>query len=69
MIANESGLRPCPQRIDAHDYFDLRSWAKRFGVPVSEVRRAIMRVGDVSSDVETYLRSTPGAVAGGEDNG
>ncbi len=42
-------------RIDVNDYFDLRSWAKRFGVTAGEVRRAVSRVGDRPQDVEAYL--------------
>jgi Protein of unknown function (DUF3606) len=46
--------------IDVSDYFDLRSWAKRFGVTAGEVRRAVSAVGDRAADVESRLqRSHP----------
>jgi Protein of unknown function (DUF3606) len=55
MIANEIDRRAYRPRIDVNDYFELRSWAKRFGVTAGDVRRAVARVGDVPKDVETYL--------------
>lgn len=55
MIANEIDRRAYRPRIDVNDYFELRSWAKRFGVTAGDVRRAVKRVGDVPKDVETYL--------------
>ena len=58
MISDEIDLRAHRPRIDVNDYFDLRSWAKRFGVTAGEVRRAVTRVGDRPKDVETYLDFT-----------
>ena len=58
MISDEIDLRAHCPRIDTNDYFDLRSWAKRFGVTAGEVRRAVTRVGDRPKDVETYLDFT-----------
>jgi hypothetical protein len=55
MIANEIDRRADQPRIDVNDYFELRSWAKRFGVTAGDVRRAVTRVGDVPKDVQTYL--------------
>jgi len=52
-------------RIDVDDYFDLRSWAKRFGVTAAEVRQAVARVGDHPADVEYYLRFVAASVASG----
>ena len=54
--------RPC---VDVQDYFELRSWAKRFGVTAGEVRRAVARVGDVPKDVESYLESERGSAGAG----
>ena len=55
MINNEGELRDDGPRIDVTDYFELRSWAKRWGVPPGEVRRAVAKVGNRAKDVETYL--------------
>lgn len=55
MIANESDRHAHRPRIDVNDYFELRGWAKRFGVTAGDVRRAVTRVGDAPKDVETYL--------------
>jgi hypothetical protein len=38
------------------DYFELRSWAKRYGVTAGDVRRAVARVGDQPEDVEAFLQ-------------
>lgn len=71
MVSSQTDLRDDGARIDVNDYFELRSWAKRYGVPAGEVRRAVARVGDLARDVETYLafeqsmsRGQPGPVAG-----
>jgi hypothetical protein len=55
MTSNQSDLRGDGPRIDMADYFDLRSWAKRFGVTPGEVRRAVAKVGNRAGDVENYL--------------
>jgi len=55
MISNQSDLRDEGPRIDMADYFDLRNWAKRFGVPAGEVRRVVAKVGNRARDVENYL--------------
>jgi hypothetical protein len=65
MIPNEIDLREYRPRIDIDDYFDLRGWARRFGVPASEIRQAIARVGDHPADVEYYLRFVSASVAAG----
>ena len=51
-------------RIDLNDYFELRSWAKRFGVTAGDIRRAVAAVGDCASDVRAFLvRTNPAAAA------
>ena len=55
MSSNQTDLRDDEPRIDMSDYFELRSWAKRFGVPAGEVRRAVAKVGNRAKDVELYL--------------
>ncbi|MFL6696160.1 MAG: DUF3606 domain-containing protein [Vitreoscilla sp.] len=55
MFSNQSPLREPAPRIDVKDYFDLRSWAKRYGVTPGDVRRAVACVGDRAEDVEAHL--------------
>ena len=55
MISKQTDLRDDGPRIDLSDYFELRSWAKRFGVTAGEVRRAVAKVGNRAKDVEIYL--------------
>ena len=55
MFSNQPDPRDHGSRIDVNDYFDLRSWAKRYGVTPGEVRRAVARVGDRAEDVEAHL--------------
>ena len=55
MTSNQTDLRDEGPRIDVADYFDLRSWAKRYGVTAGDVRRAVAKVGNRAGDVETYL--------------
>ena len=57
MITHQADPRIHRERVDVQDYFELRSWAKRFGVTAGEVRRAVARVGNVPKDVESYLAS------------
>jgi hypothetical protein len=65
MISNQFDVHEHRPRIDISDYFELRSWAKRFGVTAGEVRRAVARVGDHPADVEYYLRFVAASVASG----
>jgi hypothetical protein len=55
MIRNQTDLQDDGPRIDLSDYFELRSWAKRFGVTAGEVRQAVAKVGNRAKDVELYL--------------
>ncbi len=55
MLSNQPDPRDQAPRIDVNDYFELRSWAKRYGVTPGEVRRAVARVGDRAEDVEADL--------------
>ena len=56
MLSKEVEARELRPRIIVDDYFDLRSWAKRFGVTPADVRRAVAQVGDHPGDVESYLK-------------
>ena len=53
----ESQHRDGP-RIAVDDYFELRTWAKRFGVTAGDVRRAAKIVGDRASDIEAHLQQS-----------
>ena len=55
MITHHADPQVHRPRIDVQDYFELRSWAKRFGVTAGDIRRAVARVGDVPKDVENFL--------------
>ena len=55
MTTHQDDSRVHRPRVDVQDYFELRSWAKRFGVTAGDVRRAVKQVGDVPKDVESYL--------------
>lgn len=65
MTTSDYDVREFRPHIDVNDYFDLRSWAKRFGVTAGEVRQAVARVGDHPADVEYYLRFVSASVAAG----
>ena len=36
--------------------YEVRDWAKKFGVTVDELRAAVKVVGNKASDVEAYLK-------------
>lgn len=42
-------------RIDVHERYELRDWAKKFGVHEDEIRRAVATVGDSADKVAEYL--------------
>jgi len=69
MTSNETQGREYRPRIDVDDYFDLRSWARRYGVTANEVRRAVAHVGDHPRDVEQYLRFASAGTAAGMVDG
>jgi hypothetical protein len=69
MVTNEIDPRDCRPRINVNDYFELRSWAKRFKVTSGDVRRAVARVGDHPADVEAHLElARPTAAASPADD-
>ena len=69
MSTGQIDVREFRPRIDVTDYFDLRSWAKRFGVTPADVRQAVARVGDHPADVEHDLRFVSAGVAAGLTDG
>jgi hypothetical protein len=44
-------------RINANDTFELKYWAKKFGVTTSELKSAVRAVGDAPSAVHSQLES------------
>lgn len=47
------------QRINIHEDYELRAWAKRFGVTEQEICDAVAKVGVMSDDVECELKRKP----------
>lgn len=45
------------QRINVHEAYELRDWAKKFGVTPDELKAAVAKVGDRASEVESHLES------------
>lgn len=52
-------------RIDVNQDYELRDWAKKFGVTPQQLKEAVKAVGDRAADVEKHLNrggdTTPGA--------
>ena len=44
------------QRINIHQDYELRDWAKKFKVSPDELKKAVADVGDRARDVETHLK-------------
>lgn len=45
------------QRINVNEDYELRDWAKKFGVSPEELKEAVKAVGDRADKVEELLRS------------
>jgi len=45
------------QRINLHQDYEVRDWAKKFGVSADELRMAVDAVGSEAKKVEEYLKS------------
>ena len=45
------------QRINVHEDYELRDWARKFGVSPDELRKAVAEVGDRADAVEARLKS------------
>jgi hypothetical protein len=43
-------------RISLSDDYEVRDWAKKFGVSPEELKQAVKNVGNMANDVETYLK-------------
>ena len=46
---------PDRQRINVREEYELRDWAKQFGVSKDQLRNAVETVGTGVADVERYL--------------
>jgi len=44
-------------RINANDTFELKYWAKKFGVTTSQLKSAVKAVGDAPSAVHSQLET------------
>jgi hypothetical protein len=44
------------QRINTSEDYEVRDWAKRFGVDEDMVRTNVVQIGNMASDVERYLK-------------
>ena len=43
-------------RINLSEPYEVRDWAKKFGVTKEELTTAVKKVGNKASDVEAHLR-------------
>ncbi|MDB5999439.1 MAG: hypothetical protein JWP52_1138 [Rhizobacter sp.] len=46
------------ERIDVHEDYELRDWAKKFNVTPEQVKDAVAAVGDRAADVEMHLKGS-----------
>ena len=46
--------------VNVHEEWELRHWARTFGVTERELRLAVIAVGTDAKDVETYLNRERG---------
>lgn len=47
-------------RINVNEDYELRDWAKKFGVTPEQLRQAVARVGDRAEAVERHLKGGQG---------
>jgi hypothetical protein len=45
-------------RINLSEAYEVRDWAKKFGVSKEELTAAVKKVGSKASEVEAHLKST-----------
>lgn len=43
-------------RINVHEDYELRDWAKKFNVSPEQLKEAVRAVGDRADKVETHLK-------------
>ncbi len=44
------------RRINVNEDYELRDWAKKFGVTGEQLKAAVAKVGDRAEDVERHLQ-------------
>ncbi|MEO7152869.1 MAG: DUF3606 domain-containing protein [Burkholderiaceae bacterium] len=49
------------QRINLSEDYELSDWARKFGVSVDELRRAVAAVGDRADAVQAHLAQRGGS--------
>lgn len=47
--------RPDRDRINVNEDYELRDWARKFGVSAEELKRAVQQVGDRADAVRQHL--------------
>jgi hypothetical protein len=52
--------------IDANEDYEVRDWAKKFGVSKDDLKRAVQAVGNDASKVEAHLKGGERGGAGKE---
>ncbi len=45
-------------RINVNQDYEVRDWAKKFGVSPDELKRAVQAVGDRADEVEAHLKGS-----------
>lgn len=48
--------KPDRDRINIHESYELRDWAKHYGVSQDEVKKAVSKVGVMVKDVDKILK-------------
>lgn len=46
------------QRVNVNEDYELRDWAKRFGVSKEQLKKAVEKVGPMAKDVERELQTS-----------
>jgi hypothetical protein len=48
------------KRINLNEDYEVRDWAKKFGVTPEQLRQAVTTVGNQAEDVERHLKGSKG---------
>ena len=56
-------------RIDVHQDYELRDWARKFGVTREQLEEAVQAVGNSADAVERHLRERRSTSSGSEGRG
>jgi hypothetical protein len=57
-MADDKSKRGGPDRdrINIHEAYEKRDWAKKFGVTEEELEKAVKKVGPMAADVQKELK-------------